>query len=249
MSELCNNILSNGIIFIDESQTKPEKDFWLFPDFFCPLSSRLAGLQCTPHFCIWMPTFVHIFVVVAYFTNVSTTHVLPFRRPPRSTSVLVDKSIWTKKNSEFWYSGDIRDSYENHAVNFGDDPVFDFDDDPAFDFDDQHDGDDLGHSYGVLPLQIWSKLPSPLVPGCHVHDHEDGCVDAIHHHDGCGVLLLKGALSYISGKITIKKPTKKQDMSCKYFGATNVALLAISHEKAESKSTWTPSKQWWCRVQ
>ena len=48
-------VSSSVIIFIDENQTKPEKDFWLFPDFFCPSSSQLAGSQCKPHFCICIP--------------------------------------------------------------------------------------------------------------------------------------------------------------------------------------------------
>ena len=92
-------VSSSEIILIDENQTKPEKDFWLSPDFFCPSSSRLAGLQCAPHFCIFIP----LCNISQHFTNFTITYVLPMRRPPRSTSVLVDKSILGTKISKFWH--------------------------------------------------------------------------------------------------------------------------------------------------
>ena len=107
--------------------------------------------------------------------------------PDLPLSLLTSQSQERKSQNSDTY-GDIGDEQavdfnENHAVDFVDDLALDFIDDPALDFDDHRDcDDDLGHSYGVLPLQIWRKLPSPLVPGCHVHDHEDGCVEVLHRH-------------------------------------------------------------------
>ena len=43
----------------------------------------------------------------------------------------------------------------------------------------------LGHPDCLLPLQIWLKLPSALVPDCQdIHHHQHAPVHHHHHHGG-----------------------------------------------------------------
>ena len=49
----------------------------------------------------------------------------------------------------------------------------------------------LGHPDCLLPLQIWLKLPSALVPDCQdIHHHHHAPVHHHHHHHGATMMVV-----------------------------------------------------------